>query len=254
MGGRVKCSLIFDRFPSLFVFVGQDLQVGIKPQQCCGELSVTDRRFSCIFLQTMARSAQQTVAPMGHLSPFYLQFSYKCAYLPLPWNPTPYKKWRDELLMSDRPAVRGILCSYFKLADVERLCLYIYYNLVYELWCGEEVNEAVLFFSFLGRLQKFKKVLPVYSTPNGFPFGSPFLLFHFFSHRHDCLSATRYNSMLVLYKVRNGGLQYCFCNKSERCKKAKKKKNCTYFKTLWAEKLFSPACFPSCLIGYLLYL
>lgn len=84
VGGRVKCSLIFDRFPSLFVFVGQDLQVGIKPQQCCGELSVTDRRFSCIFLQTMARSAQQTVAPMGHLSPFYLQFSYKCAYLPLP--------------------------------------------------------------------------------------------------------------------------------------------------------------------------
>lgn len=27
---------------------------------------------------------------------------------------------------------------------------------------------------------------------------------------HDCLSATGFNSMLVLYKVRNGGLRYCF--------------------------------------------
>lgn len=43
-------------------------------------------------------------------------------------------------------------------------------------------------------------------------------------HPHDCLSATRFNSLLVLYKLRNGGLGYflfvCFffCNESERCK------------------------------------
>lgn len=27
-------------------------------------------------------------------------------------------------------------------------------------------------------------------------------------HPHDCLSATRFNSLLVLYKLRNGGLGY----------------------------------------------
>lgn len=45
-------------------------------------------------------------------------------------------------------------------------------------------------------------------------------------HPHDCLSATRFNSLLVLYKLRNDGLGYCFClfvcfffcNESERCK------------------------------------
>lgn len=51
--------------------------------------------------------------------------------------------------------------------------------------------------SFL--LQRFKKILPVYFALNGFPF-KVFLSFPFVSY--DCLSATRLNSMLVLYKVR----------------------------------------------------
>lgn len=59
-------------------------------------------------------------------------------------------------------------------------------------------------------------------APQRFPFQQSFLFFPFVPH--DCLSATRFNSMLVLYKVRNGGLRYCFfCNESERCKKNKKK-------------------------------
>lgn len=79
-------------------------------------------------------------------------------------------KWRDELLMSDGLAVRGVLCPCFQLADVKRLCVYIYYNLVYELWHG----ESCLFFG----LQRFKRILLVSSPPpsprNGFPFSSPF--------------------------------------------------------------------------------
>lgn len=42
--------------------------------------------------------------------------------------------------------------------------------------------------------------------------------------------------------------------KKQKQKNKQKKQPCTYFKTLWAEKSFSAACFPSCLIGYLLYL
>lgn len=54
-------------------------------------------------------------------------------------------------------------------------------------------------------------------------------------------------------------LDTVFCNESERCKKRKKKEKKnkqkkTTVHTLWAEKWFSAACFPSCLIEYLLYL
>lgn len=47
--------------------------------------------------------------------------------------------------------------------------------------------------------------------------------------------------MLVLYKVRNGGLRYCFsfCNESEKCKKKKEKKdNVNTLKTLSREVIF----------------
>lgn len=122
-----------------------------------------DRGFGRIFLQMMARSAEQILAPVGHLSTLHLQFFYECAHLPypepqpLPPPPHACSKWRDELLMSDGLAVRGVLCPCFQLADVKRLCVYIYYNLVYELWHG----ESCLFFG----LQRFKRILLVSSPP-----------------------------------------------------------------------------------------
>lgn len=147
---------------------------------------------------------------------------------PKPPPPLP-QNWRDELSMPDRPAVSG-MCPCFQLADIKTLRVYIYYNFVNELWYGEEVDEVVMFLGCRG-LRK-SCLCP---QPQRFPLSLVFFFSlspPFVPHPHDCLSATRFNSMLVLYKVRNGGLRYCFfCNESERCKK-----NCTYFKTLWAER------------------
>lgn len=115
-GGYVKCSSILPFSWCLgffFFFLDRVQRLELNLNSVFGGVVDTDHGFGHIFLQMMTRSAEQTLAPMGHLPTLHLQFSYECTHLPYP-HPL-------------------MLCPRFELADVQRLCVYIYYSLVYEL-------------------------------------------------------------------------------------------------------------------------
>lgn len=146
---------------------------------------------------------------------------------------TPQPPLCDELLTSESSSCqRGIGPPRFKQAFVIGLCVYIYCNLVYELWHG----ESCLYFG-----------LPSFKNPACILNGLPFLSFPLFPHH--CFSATKIYFNVSTVQSENWWTWILFfvmkvkdVKKQKKKPKQQKNKTCTYFKTLWAET-FSAACF-----------